>query len=132
MGNRSTQIVLGTLALLGFLAISALWWTGMHTGDTHNCIPALVQNGICPNAQTPDAAAFHVQTLQSFASNTLQSTVILLVAFVVMAAVTGLGSNPMRGVAVRREVDNAESPPEAQHRWLSLLEHSPSLSSGRT
>lgn len=135
MIKRPVQLILGSLALLGFLSVAMFWSAGMHQGDNHNCISATIQNEVCPNATTPETAVFHLQTLQSFTANILEmsqlSTLLLALAFVVLAALAGLAGNLSSGFFVRRNVTPAIAPLGEYRHWLSLLEHSPSFQPGR-
>ncbi len=135
MTKRPVQFILGSLALLGVLSVTMFWSTGMHQGGQHNCISAAIQNEVCPNASTPEAAVFHLNTLQSFISNGLQawqfSGALLALAFIALAALTRFASTLAPSFAVRREATRSISPPGEYRRWLSLLEHSPSVSPGR-
>ena len=129
------KVILGSFALLGFLGIILFWSAGMHQGNKHNCISAAVQNTVCPNAATSEAAVFHLPTLQSFMANVLQmsqlSAVLLALAFVVLAAVAGIAGDFAPGVFVHRNVTSAIAPLGEYRRWLSLFEHSPSFQPGR-
>ncbi|MBI2984706.1 MAG: hypothetical protein HYY50_03715 [Candidatus Kerfeldbacteria bacterium] len=133
--NQLTKTLLGTLALIGLLGLSTFWWTGMHVGESHNCLSATIQNEVCPNATTTEAAVFHGSSLQSLTSNLLppwQFTGLLLaLVFVVLAALAGSISLQTIGVPAPPENRHSLSPPRQYQRWLARLEHSPSVLLGR-
>lgn len=129
------KVILGSLALLGFLSVTFFWSAGTHQGDKHDCIAAAVQNQVCPNAATPEAAAFHLNTLQSLVSNILQTwqhySVFLAFAFVALVGLAGLLDNISPQLMGRSNDTRVPAPPKGYGRWLSLLEHSPVLIPGR-
>ncbi|GEM_PF-3149912 len=135
MARRSAQLILGSLALLGFLGVTLFWSAGTHQGGDHNCISAAIQNEACPNATTPKAAAFHSNTLQSFLSNIQQSWqylgALLAMAFVAMVGSAGLLNGFSPNLILRSNDAQVPAPPKGYRRWLSLLEHSPVFSPGR-
>ncbi len=134
--RRTLSVILGTLVLLGLVGVSALWWTGMHTGSEHGCIAAGIQSETCPEGATPAAVVFHLKAFRSFSAVLQQSgqwSGLLLGLALALFAVARLTvmSNHARSTVVRRD-DASTAGPSTQHlHWLSLFEHSPSLAIGR-
>lgn len=135
MIKGSTKILITSLVLLGFASVTMFWWTGMHEGGHHNCISATVQNEVCPNATSPEAAVFHLKTLQSLTTSVLQKVAefssLLALVFVAFLGLARFGDDRMTSAGIRRENAPLPFPPKEYQRWLSLLEHSPSFSPGR-
>lgn len=130
MRKHSARKIVGILALMGFLVVTLFWWTGMHEGKGHLCIAATIQGTVCPNTATSDAVAFHAKTLRSLVAGVLlpgQLLVVLslLVILFLVAPLIAAGGGAFRTtVQLRIERDSALR--RGRHRWLSLLEHSPS------
>ncbi len=135
MTKRSVKFILASLALIGFVGVTMFWSAGTHHGGDHNCISAALQNEVCPNASTPKAALFHLQTLQSFVSNGGQawlfSGLLFALAFLALGSLVQFTGNLAPGPAVRRAETIPIFSSAGYKRWLSLLEHSPSNSPGR-
>ncbi len=130
MVKRPTQLILATLALIGLLGALGLWWTGMHMGDGHNCISALIQGTECPNALNSDSMTYHLNTLKPFASNFLQVWQLFsLLLAALLVVILGLFGTELRlSPATFQRPDNGNSsPPDKYRRWLSFFEHSPSI-----
>lgn len=135
MTKRSSQFILGSLVLLGFLSVTMFWSAGTHHGESHNCISAALQNEVCPNASTAEAAVFHLKTAQSFVSTGAQawffSVVLMALAWLALRTIVLFASNLAPSLAVRRENAGLIFASGGYQRWLSLLEHSPSYPPGR-
>lgn len=132
MRKHPTQFVLAILILVGFLGVTMFWWTGMHEGGHHYCVSATIQSTECPNAATSEAVGFHLNTFQFFSTSTnvLQSlqlfAVLFAIAFLAVWPSTRLTANLSPGYEHRGN-SRAISPPGEYQRWLSRLEHSPSI-----
>ncbi len=130
MRKHPARKIVGVLALMGFVVVTLFWWTGMHEGKGHMCIAASIQGAACPNATTADAVTFHANALRSLVAGAFQpgqmlTLVLLLVVFSLAALLSAAGGGMYQTyVQPRKEQDIAVR--RGRHRWLSLLEHSPS------
>ncbi len=131
MRKHPARKIIGIFALTGFLVVTMFWWTGMHEGEGHMCIAATIRGAVCPNTTTSDAITFHANTLRSLIAGVFQpgqmlTLLLLLVVFSLAALLSAAGGGAYRtNIQSRKDQDIAVR--RGRHRWLSLLEHSPSV-----
>ena len=127
---QNIRIFAATGVLLSLVAILLVWTTGMHMNQNHECILAQLQNSDCATISGFQNIAFHVNAFTQFVNGAsmIQASIW---SFLLLIAVAFLGllfpdsaSPPFR---TARHVF-AAAPVTREHlRWLSLFEHSPSL-----